>query len=350
MLAKRPPTGWIPTLILLALLAGCAPQTGLPSGPTAIPTLAPVTEAVSAIEPTATPSFSIRSYPVQPPSATEGEDLYQTYCTECHGDDGTGVVPGARNFRDLDYMRGETPADFYAAVTEGRGSMPDYRDTLSSDERWDVVFYVWQLSTKEEFVERGEEIYQENCASCHGENGSGELLGSADFTDLREMDELAPRDLYLVTTQGRGSMPAWQSLLSQDDRWAVIDYIRTFTYEPSFPEGEQAAVAPTEEPTQPAACDAGQENPISWDDSQAIAGGMDLYQDQCAMCHGPEAAGGVPDTPDFTSSEVSLDLHDNPGQYFCVLTQGEGSMPAYAESLSEEARWQLITYLGSLGP
>ena len=68
----------------------------------------------------------------------------------CHGEDGNGVVPGARNFGDLDYMRGETPASFYTAVTEGRGEMQGFLDTLTSDELWDVVFYVWRFSTDAE--------------------------------------------------------------------------------------------------------------------------------------------------------------------------------------------------------
>jgi mono/diheme cytochrome c family protein len=332
-------------------LAACAPPHGLPEGPTPIPTLIPVTEALAAIEPTETPSFAIRSYPARPPSAADGQEIYTTNCAECHGQDGTGVVPGARNFMDVDYMRGEMPADFYAAVVEGRGEMPAFKDTLSSDEVWDVVFYIWRLSTTAETIDAGREVYNQNCSACHGEDGSGQLLGSANFTDLRQMDQLAPRDLYLTVTQGRGSMPSWQARLSQDERWAVIDYLRTFSYDPTLP-GE-VAQAPTKEAhaTLPAtACAQDLANPFAWDDQAAIQAGQQLFDAQCAVCHGSDASGGLPGTPDFTSAEANEELLADPGGHFCALTEGEGAMPAFGDTLTTEARWQLITFLASVGP
>lgn len=340
------------TLSALALLGlgACAPPSGLPEGPTPIPTLIPVAETPGAIEPGEGPSFTIQSYPARPPSASEGFNIYNTHCAKCHGEDGTGAVPGSRNFRDLDYTRGETPANFYTAVTEGRGEMPSYAETLSSDERWDVVFYIWRLSTSSQVLETGRELYNSDCATCHGEDGGGQLLGSADFTDLRQMDQLAPRDLYLTVTQGRGSMPSWQARLSQDERWAIIDYLRTFSYDPTLPQ-EVASAGPTEtaEPTKAEACSTDQANPFAWDDADAIQAGQSLYLIQCAMCHGPDGSGGLPNTPDFTSAEVSDALRADPGSFFCALTNGSGVMPAFGGSLGEEERWQALTFMGSLG-
>lgn len=339
----------IGVLILLGL-AACSPPALFPDGPTPIPTLAPVTEIPSAVEPTSEASFAILSYPARPPSAAEGQLIFHSSCSRCHGEDGTGAVPGSRNFRDLDYIRSETPANFYTAITEGRGEMPAYQDQLSSDERWDVAFYIWRLSTSAQTLSDGKQIFDESCASCHGEDGSGELLGSADFTDLRQMDNLAPRDLYLTVTQGRGSMPAWQSLLSVDERWAVIDYLRSFTYEPGL-EFEVAAVGPEDgTPALTAACSADQSNPFAWDSSEAVQAGQSVYLVQCALCHGPDGSGGLPQTPDFTSVEVSDAVRSEPGRYFCSVSEGLGVMPAFGGSLTEEQRWQVLTYIESLGP
>src|SRR5574341_2358131 len=110
-------------LALILFFSACAPQSGLPSGQTPIPTLVPVTEPGSPLGVTEQPSFTIQSYPARLPSSAAGEALYAANCAQCHGVDGSGVVPGARNFADLDYMRGETPAFFYSVVTEGRGEM-----------------------------------------------------------------------------------------------------------------------------------------------------------------------------------------------------------------------------------
>jgi mono/diheme cytochrome c family protein len=338
-------------LPFLLLLGACRPPSGLPEGPTPIPTLIPVTEVSALAAPEETPSYTIRSYPAQPPSAADGQQIYIEFCAQCHGEDGMGLVPAARNFGDLDYMRGETPADFYAVVTEGRNEMPGYRERLSSDQIWEVVFFVWRLSTDAETLQVGSQIYTEDCASCHGEVGSGELLGSADFTDLRQMDNLAPRDLYLTVTQGRGSMPAWQSLLTQDERWAVIDYIRTFTYNPELP-GQSVSPTPTAEGTLPTegACAVEDSNPLAWDSQAAIQSGEVTYQDQCSACHGTEGKGSLPNTPDFTSAEVQADLRGNPGRYRCAIADGVGTMPSFGESLSADEQWQVITYLNSLGP
>jgi mono/diheme cytochrome c family protein len=332
-------------------LAACAPPGTLPPGPTPIPTLAPVSRTIRLPETPEGSGFTILSYPARMPSAAEGERIYQLLCTECHGQDGTGTMPAARNFRDLDYIRGETPADFYAASTEGRAEMPAYRDTLSSDERWDVVFYIWRLSTTTEVLQAGQAIYQESCAACHGLDGSGEVLGSADFTDLRQMDELAPRDLYLTITQGRGSMPAWQARLSQDERWAVIDYLWAFSYNPNLGSGIAETETLAAGAASPAAACSGQEvNPFAWEDARAIVAGQGVYASYCALCHGPEGQGGLPGTPDFSSSQFNAELLNDPGRYFCGLTSGIGTMPGFDRTLTAEERWQALTYLASLGP
>lgn len=332
-------------LLTATLLAACAPPAMLPAGPTPIPTLFPVTE-ISVFAATAVPSFSILGYPAGAPSAEEGFAIYLRVCADCHGEDGTGIVPGARDFTDTDYVRGETPAAFYAAIADGRGSMPAYKNSLTSDEIWDVVFAIWRQSAPPGLIGLGQEIYDDKCASCHGADGSGELLGSADFTDLRQMDSLAPRDLYLTITQGRGSMPAWQSLLSQNERWATIYYLSTFFYDIGSGFAPAVGEAPTASP--PSACSSTQSNPFAWEDQAVISAGKALYP-QCAGCHGVDGSGGLPDTPDFTSPEGSVEIRANPGESFCSLTLGTGSMPGYEDELSFEQRWQLVTYLASLG-
>ena len=77
-------------------------------------------------------------------------------------------------------MHGETPAFVYTTVTEGRG------ETLAL----------------------GQHLYDDNCQTCHGLDGTGEVLGAADLFDFRFVDDQAPQDFYLITTQGKGSMPA----------------------------------------------------------------------------------------------------------------------------------------------
>jgi mono/diheme cytochrome c family protein len=262
------------------------------------------------------------------------------------------VVPGARNFRDLDYMRGEAPASFYAAIAEGRGQMPSFQDRLTSDERWDAVAYLWRFSTTDEGLALGRTIYEVNCVACHGEDGTGKVLGAADFSDLRVMSSRAPRDFYLTLTQGRGSMPAWQGRLSQDERWAVIDYLRTFTFDVGSLGGSGAEVLPTSE-VAATACAPGllaAINPFAWDDGTVIASGRATYDQACVVCHGDDGSGNIPGAPDFTTPEFQSSLRQDPGQALCIITLGRGGMPGWRETLSEEQMWQALTFLGSLAP
>ena len=336
---------------LTILLGACAEPQSLPAGPTPIPTLIPATEPASSLGATPAPSFIILSYPAQLPSASRGQPLYQTHCAQCHGADGKGVFPSARNFGDLDYMRGESPAYFYTIVTEGRGQMPSFRDTLTSDERWDVVFYVWRFSTSADTIALGKGLFETNCATCHGADGTGKVLGAADFTDLRLVDSLAPRDLYVIVTQGKGSMPAWQARLSQNERWAAIDYLRTFSYDPALPGEVVAASLPTATPTK-AACDPtylAQSNPFAWSDKAAIAAGQTTFRQSCALCHGMDGSGTLEGTPNFTTAQLQSALRTNSGEFLCVIAEGRNTMPGWKETLTVEQMWQALTFLATLG-
>jgi len=336
---------------LAALSAACAGPRSLPPGPTPIPTLIPVTEETGSLGITPTSSFAILSYPARLPSAALGRPLYVANCAGCHGADGMGVVPGARNFNDLDYMRGETPAFFYTAVTEGRGEMPSFREVLTSDERWDIVFYVWRFSTTAETLALGESIYGASCAACHGAEGTGQVLGAADFTDLRFTDARAPRDFYLVVTQGKGSMPAWQGRLSQDERWAVIDYVRTFSYDSALP-GEAVVAAPEATASSAAFCDAtylAQSNPFAQDDAAAAASGEVIYREACEACHAADGSGALPTAPDFSTAEFQSELRSQGGELLCIVAEGRGAMPGWKERFTLEQMWQVLTFLASLG-
>lgn len=338
-------------VILTLLLVACATPRSLPAGLTPIPTLIPVTEPANLTSTEATPSFTILSYPASLPSSARGQLLYQSDCVSCHGEDGKSVVPGARNFTDLDYMRGESPASFYSAVTDGRGEMPSFQDKLTSDERWDVVFYMWRFSTSAETIALGKDIFEANCAACHGEDGVGKVLGAADFTDLRFMDDRAPRDFYLTVTQGRGSMPAWQGRLSQDERWAVIDYLRTFSYDPSLP-GETAVLRTAQPTVTEVACSStylSQSNPFTWDDATAISAGNTIYNQSCVICHSMDGSGALPGSPDLTTAEIQDELRSTSGEFLCIVAEGRGAMPGWKETLSVEQMWDVLTYIGTFG-
>ena len=78
----------------------------------------------------------------------------------------------------------------------------------------------------------------------------------------------------------------------------------------------------------------------------AIAAGARMFADHCAKCHGPDAL-GLRKRPSLRSKEVQ---EATDGELFWLLRNGSlrRGMPSWS-SLPEPSRWQIITYVKSLG-
>jgi mono/diheme cytochrome c family protein len=85
-------------------------------------------------------------------SLSAGEQLFSDNCVLCHGEKGVGDGPGAKtikvkpaNFTDPKLQASETDGSLFWKMTNGRGPMPSWRDTLSDQERWQLVNYIRKL-------------------------------------------------------------------------------------------------------------------------------------------------------------------------------------------------------------
>jgi mono/diheme cytochrome c family protein len=176
-------------------------------------------------------------FPSAAPDPQNGQLIYAQNCAPCHGDTGMGDGPQGQQLPNPVTALGlpevacpASPAQWFQVVTQGNLDkfMPPFAGTLSAQERWDVVAYAMSLSLSPDQIAQGEQLYQANCARCHGPDGTKE--GKANFTDQTLMAKLSPNDLFNTISQGSGTeMPAFADQLSQDERWAVASYIRTFT-------------------------------------------------------------------------------------------------------------------------
>lgn len=74
----------------------------------------------------------------------QGRTHYETYCRNCHGEDGRGVVAGAP-----DFSRGQGLFKPDAALVTGlksaKGGMPSYQGILRDQQMLDVVAYLRTL-------------------------------------------------------------------------------------------------------------------------------------------------------------------------------------------------------------
>ncbi len=87
-----------------------------------------------------------------------------------------------------------------------------------------------------------------------------------------------------------------------------------------------------------------------------IASGKELYNINCAICHGEKADGNgyiwrdgegpYPNKPaNFMDAEL---VSSSEGRYYHAIMRGKGVMGAYADKLSFEERWNVIHYIRSL--
>jgi mono/diheme cytochrome c family protein len=82
-------------------------------------------------------------------------------------------------------------------------------------------------------IQRGKTLFGYNCAMCHGITGVGNGAVGAFFTpkpfDLTSstVQGLQSDELFVVISQGFGEMPPFAENLSPEERWDMINYVRT---------------------------------------------------------------------------------------------------------------------------
>lgn len=92
------------------------------------------------------------SVPADTTSLRKGKLAFDTYCTPCHGPQGTGNGSVA-NFLPIPpanipvVMVDRTDGSLYYTIRHGNVIMPGYAYALSRDRAWDVVHYVRTLKT-----------------------------------------------------------------------------------------------------------------------------------------------------------------------------------------------------------
>jgi mono/diheme cytochrome c family protein len=88
-------------------------------------------------------------------------------------------------------------------------------------------------------VAAGKVVYRKQCQSCHGALGKGDGPGANDLkvmpSDLSDSGLWSESDgaLFWKITHGRKPMPAFSKLLTDEQRWQVVNYIRTLAPRPT---------------------------------------------------------------------------------------------------------------------
>lgn len=220
--------------VLVLLLSACSLSEDITPPPGAVlPSPQPITPV---------PQGAL--FPLIAPNPAGAQAIFAEKCAPCHGTLGLGDGPQAADLPappapigSAQLARQARPADWYQVVTQGRIDkfMPPF-NSLTEGQRWDVVAFLLNLHVSDEDFARGEAVFAENCANCHGNFGLGDGAEAPapmpSFADQKWMSQRAAQDFYAAIAQGVGeNMPAFAEKLTENDIWAVSAYLRTLSFQ-----------------------------------------------------------------------------------------------------------------------
>jgi mono/diheme cytochrome c family protein len=322
----------------------------------------------------------------------EGKELYVSHCLTCHGCAGNGLGSYAGTMV-------ATPADFkqepfrnmpddqwFWHVSEGiQGTlMPTWKTSLTEEQRWKVIRYVQQvfarpfmrdpdegdppaqyagltnpLSLTVEVLDQGKAIFIRECMVCHGDAGRGQgpyRLGlqpsPPDFGDgsygTLQNPSYTDADYFWRISEGLpwSAMPSWKLQYSEQDRWALVHYLRVM-----FTQTEERPAAPPQgQDFEFPDIYKGQKIP----ESASYARGKTIFLQHCAHCHGLAGDGQGwdghylnPMPADFREMAGMTMGPEAQGEHLAKVTFGmkDTAMPSWGEFLPEEQRWDAVKYL-----
>jgi mono/diheme cytochrome c family protein len=263
---------------------------------------------------------TLASYVVNPASVPDGQALFKQYCSNCHGD----RVPPATN---LDQAR--------QIITSGGAhqTMPVWGNVLTQAQIDALVNFVIN-SSQGTSIQRGQTLFAQNCAPCHGELGEGgpnpanpnqliAAIGTAEFLNTRD-----DSTLFQVISQGQpdqGMSPfgsANGGNLEDDQINSIVAYLRSWQANPPVTTPPQLTI-----PT-------------------LNLSAADVYAKVCAQCHGSNGEGSTtaPDLNDL-SDDTDQDVYN-------AISKGTPytTMLAFDSILSDSQIQELVAIIRQFPP
>lgn len=95
------------------------------------------------------------------------------------------------------------------------------------------------IAATAESVAQGKIVFAANCLSCHGAEGKGDGPAAKDL--LKKPGNLSDPKLwkqldgalFWKVTEGKAPMPTFEKLVTEENRWNVVNFVRTLAPKPS---------------------------------------------------------------------------------------------------------------------
>ena len=172
----------------------------------------------------------------------EGKAAFGDNCAPCHGSGGQGAH-GYPNLNDDVWLWGGKLSDIQHTITVGvrstaaetrKSQMPSFgRDGMLKPEQVDdLTEYVVHLSGRRAdgaAIRRAAQLFQDNCAACHGPQGKGNReFGAPNLTDNEWLYGPTREDIRDQIWNGHGGvMPTWGGRLSPETIKALAVYVHS---------------------------------------------------------------------------------------------------------------------------
>jgi high-affinity iron transporter len=121
--------------------------------------------------------------PRKPIDLADGGRVYAANCASCHGLRGMGDGPAGAALSpkppaigNAKAMHDVAPAMMFRKISVGVAgtAMAGFAQTLTAEQRWNVVMYLSALHSAPEQVAEGEGLFTQSCVECHGATGMGD--------------------------------------------------------------------------------------------------------------------------------------------------------------------------------
>lgn len=86
-------------------------------------------------------------------------------------------------------------------------------------------------------IKKGRTIFKQRCVVCHGQEGKGDGAGSKALNPKpanlasQLVQSQADGELFWKISEGRGPMITWKNIIPEQDRWHLVNFIRTLGQE-----------------------------------------------------------------------------------------------------------------------
>ncbi|MCW5980354.1 MAG: cytochrome c [Bryobacteraceae bacterium] len=155
----------------------------------------------------------------------------------------TSRKPPIEIFADMDRQPKYKTQAAGAFFADGRASRRPVAGTVAQGQlKEDAIFYAGAeggmyagrnpLPVTRDLLVQGQERFNISCAPCHDRAGSGRgIVGARSMwlaTSLHDqrIKDMVDGELFDVITHGRRSMPGYRFQTSEQERWAIVAYVR----------------------------------------------------------------------------------------------------------------------------